>query len=215
MDEKIMSARWMPNRAAWIAAALCLALAGSWGATARAQSCPSAYAACDNGGCCLGAERCCPTLAEGCCSPDTPFCCGDGTCAAAPAQCANVGRNACSDYDIPCGGGCVPAGSQCCDLAGHYCAPQAICISETTCRAGSVDSVAKLVLSASLPSSPSSVPAPAPSPLVDPADGTERSCAFVPADPARLARGELPLLLLALGVVAARRAQRARHHTAG
>jgi hypothetical protein len=214
MGERIMSGRWKPNRPAWIGAALCLALASTWGSSAGAQSCPSAYAACDNGGCCLGSERCCPTLAEGCCGPETPFCCGDGTCAASPAECANVGRNTCSGYDGPCGGGCVPAGSQCCDLAGHYCAPQGICLSETTCRAGEVDSVAKLVLSTSMPSSPSG-PARAPSPLVDPADGTERSCVLAPGRGGHV-RGELPLFLLALGAMAAaRRAQAARRHTPG
>jgi len=213
-----MPAHRMPNRAARIGLALCLVVASTWGAPARAQVCPSAYAACDNGGCCLNSEQCCPMLAEGCCSAYTPFCCGDGSCAASPAECANVGRSACSGYDVPCAGGCAPAGSQCCDLLGHYCPPQAICTSETACRAGDVDSVAKLVIASSPPASPSASER-TPSPLLDPADGSERSCAIGPSGFARRARGagEWPLLMLAAGATAAarRRGRRACRHTPG
>jgi hypothetical protein len=163
-----------------ILAAVCLLLAATAAPSARAQSCPSNYAACDNGGCCLASDQCCPTVEEGCCPGNTPFCCGDGSCAASPGDCASAGRNTCNGYDIPCGSGCAPAGSQCCDLAGHYCAPQGVCTSETACIAGDQGSPALTVL-------PSSSPEPAdtldrmPSPIANPPNGTERSCAFAPA----------------------------------
>ncbi|HEU4577985.1 MAG TPA: hypothetical protein VFS67_07010 [Polyangiaceae bacterium] len=172
-------------------AALCLLLAAAQ--PARAQSCPSNYAACDNGGCCLASDQCCPTIEEGCCPGHTPFCCGDGSCAASPGDCASAGRNTCNGYDIPCGPGCAPAGSQCCDLAGHYCAPQGVCTSEISCVAGEQVSPALQVL-------PSSSPEPAelermPSPIANPPDGTDRSCAFAPLAPEPLAAGSLASLL--------------------
>jgi len=188
-----------------------LALA-TWGLPARAQSCPGGYSACDNGGCCLSSDQCCPLLEDGCCAASTPFCCGDGTCAASPSECLNAGRNSCTGYDIPCGRGCAPAGSHCCDpLGGSYCPPQGICTSETTCRAGNEESVAQLVVTTSASPAASSPDRPA-SPLVDPADGTERSCALASGSvssvsmPAAVAPfGGLPLALVLAAAWARRR----------
>ncbi len=176
-------------------AALCLLLAAALSPSARAQSCPSNYAACDNGGCCLASDQCCPTVEEGCCPGNTPFCCGDGSCAASPGDCASAGRNTCNGYDIPCGPGCAPAGSQCCDLAGHYCAPQGVCTSETACVAGDQTSPALLVLASSSPE-PAGTTERMSSPITDPANGTERSCAFAPpSTPSPLAPLSLSSLL--------------------
>jgi hypothetical protein len=177
-------------------AAACLALAVAWSASAQAQSCPSSYAACDNGGCCLASDQCCPSLAEGCCPPHAPYCCGDGSCAAAPSKCGNLPRNTCPDYEVPCGEGCAPAGSQCCDLAGHYCRPQGICSSETTCLAGDDTLPADQVIVVPPPAQQASTQRTS-SPLLDPPAGTARSCAL------GLARGQGgaaagALLLLAL-----------------
>jgi hypothetical protein len=198
--------------AARLLLALGLLALATWGVPARAQSCPGGYAACDNGGCCLAADYCCPLLVEGCCAAATPFCCGDGTCAAAPSECANAGRNTCGGYDIPCGRGCAPAGSQCCDLSGHYCPPQGICTSETTCISGTELSVARVVTATSAPAS-GSAPERKGSPTVDPADGTERSCALTssPVSSAALPSaawpfGGLPLALM-LAAAWARRAR--------
>jgi hypothetical protein len=177
-----------------ILAALCLLLAALAAPAARAQSCPSNYAACDNGGCCLASDQCCPTMAEGCCPGNTPFCCGDGSCAASPGDCASAGRNTCNGYDIPCGAGCAPAGSQCCDMAGHYCAPQGICTSETTCIVGDVASDALLVPASSSPQ-PADTTVRMSSPITNPANGTERSCAFAPTAPAPFALAAFASLL--------------------
>jgi hypothetical protein len=143
-------------------------------------------------------------LAEGCCDSATPFCCGDGTCAASPAECGNIGRTSCGDYDIPCGEGCAPAGSQCCDFAGHYCPPQGVCTSETTCIAGTVEGEALLVVSVPVESPQPITPARAISPLRNPPDGTDRSCAIAPgASGSRLADW-LGVLLLASAVIVRR-----------
>jgi len=185
-----------------VLALLALAL---WGLPARAQSCPGAYSACDNGGCCLSTDQCCPKLEDGCCAAATPFCCGDGTCAASPPECANAGRNTCAGYDIPCGKGCAPAGSHCCDpLAGYYCPPQGICTSETKCRAGDEESAAKLVVAGSATPA-TSTPERSPSPLLDPADGTERSCSlgFGVMSSAAMSSPAVPLGILSLIVGAA------------
>jgi hypothetical protein len=173
--------RWPSNtegRAARRLATIALLALATWSLPVRAQSCPGGYAACDNGGCCLGSDQCCPKLEDGCCAASTPFCCGDGTCAASPPECANAGRNSCTGYDIPCGRGCAPAGSHCCDpIAGYYCPPQGICTSPTQCRAADQESVATLVSGAAPPPS-ASTPEPKSSPLADPANGIERSCAL-------------------------------------
>jgi hypothetical protein len=166
-------------------------------ALAGAQSCPSGYGACDNGGCCKNSEQCCPNAAE-CCDSFTPYCCGDGTCAASPSECANPTEPTCSAYDIPCGPGCAPAGSDCCDSLGHYCATQGICTSALTCIAGTD-------VSAALTASPASVPGKADdarsvSPLKDPPDGSARSCAF--RTPRGLDAERLSGLGMALGALA-------------
>jgi hypothetical protein len=175
-------------------------------ARADAQQCPSEYTACDNGGCCLSSEQCCPTMAEGCCSSATPYCCGDGTCAATPSLCASAGRPACDGYDVPCGGGCAPAGSDCCDLAGHYCPPESMCTSETTCVLGDTPALARQV---AVTARPDAVQGPSLSPpFRDPEDATERSCGLRPA-----AAGEashLGWLALAALLLCRRRAPRAR-----
>jgi hypothetical protein len=143
---------------------------------AEAQQCPGEYTACDNGGCCLSSEQCCPTQAEGCCSSSAPYCCGDGTCAATPSQCASAGRAACDGYDVPCGGGCAPAGSDCCDLAGHYCPPESMCTSDTTCVFGDMPTLAREV---AVTLRPDEVQGPRLSPpFRDPEDATQRSCSL-------------------------------------
>jgi MYXO-CTERM domain-containing protein len=172
---------------------------------ADAQECPSEYTACDNGGCCLSSEQCCPTKAEGCCSSSAPYCCGDGTCAATPSQCASTGRAACDGYDVPCGGGCAPAGSDCCDLAGHYCPPESMCTSETTCVFGNMPTLAREVAVALRPDElqgPRLSP-----PFRDPEDATQRSCSVQPpgaGEPARLS-----WLALAAALLVRRRTSRA------
>lgn len=183
--------------------ALCLCWGLGAAAPAAAQSCPSGYAGCDNGGCCPNSAQCCPTLLEGCCDAATPFCCGDGTCAASPAECMG-GRSRCGDYDIPCGDGCAPAGSQCCDFAGHYCPPQGVCTSETTCIAGNAEGDALLVVSAAMTPAPV-VPERASSPLRNPAAGTARSCALQGGTSRRPFAESLALLLLVGAALLGRR----------
>lgn len=172
---------------------------------AGAQLCPSDYTACDNGGCCLSSEQCCPTAAEGCCSSSTPYCCGDGTCAATPSQCGASGGVACDGYDVPCGQGCAPAGSDCCDAAGHYCPPESMCTSETTCVFGDRPTLALQVAVVERPDAMSAArPAP---PYRDPEDATARSCVLgrpAPATPAGLS-----WLALAAALLAGRRAAQA------
>lgn len=174
---------------------------------AHAQSCPSGYAACDNGGCCKNSEQCCPNAAE-CCDSFTPYCCGDGTCAASPSECAGAAGPICSAYDLPCGPGCAPAGSDCCDTVGHYCGPQGICTSALTCIAGDAVSAALTAVPASVPGSGDA--ARSVSPLKDPPDGSARSCAF--AAPGRSHAAErVPALLTTLAALiltSARRRQR-------
>ncbi len=154
---------------------------------AEAQQCPGEYTACDNGGCCLSSEQCCPTKAEGCCTSSAPYCCGDGTCAATPSQCASAGRAACDGYDVPCGGGCAPAGSDCCDLAGHYCPPESMCTSDTTCVFGDRPTLAREV---AVTLRPDEVQGPRLSPpFRDPEDATQRSCSLqwpTAGEPSRL-----------------------------
>ncbi|MEY4550618.1 MAG: hypothetical protein RL685_6813 [Pseudomonadota bacterium] len=162
---------------------------------AAAQSCPSSYASCDNDGCCPISAQCCPKLTDGCCDAATPFCCGDGTCAVSPAECGNIGRTSCSDYDIPCGGGCAPAGSQCCDVAGHYCPPQGVCMSETSCLSGDQPSAALLIV-ATPAAQQAAAPERTPSPLLNPPDGTDRSCALRPRGAAAPVPEWLGLVLL-------------------
>jgi hypothetical protein len=174
-------------------------------APVEAQQCPSEYTACDNGGCCLSSEQCCPTMAEGCCSSSTPYCCGDGTCAATPSQCASAGRAACDGYDVPCGGGCAPAGSDCCDGAGHYCPPESRCTSETTCVFGDRPTLA---LEVAVTRQPDEAPGARPSPpFGDPEDPTQRSCGLRP--PASGAPSRLSWLALAAVWLWRRRTSRA------
>ena len=158
---------------------LILLLLGGVSRPAQAQSCPSGYGACDNGSCCLNSEQCCPKLAEGCCPAHTPFCCGDGTCASSPSECGNANGVRCPGFGLPCGLGCISAGSDCCDDEGHYCEPQSICSAATTCLTGLDSSPAKLV-----DATPADEPPPATarrvSPILDPPDGTARSCALSP-----------------------------------
>ncbi len=193
----------MPNQS--LAFFLAVA-ASSWSLTSAAQTCPSTYSACDNGGCCLSTEQCCPTLAEGCCSSATPFCCGDGTCAATPSQCNTLSRDAeCDGYAVPCGGGCAPAGSDCCDSAGHYCPPESMCTSDTTCVLGDTPTLAREVAVASEPEAAAEAPFSAP--FADPPTATERSCRV--AAPGAL-RGSTGWLLLLAGAALLRARQRVR-----
>jgi hypothetical protein len=142
-------------------------------ASAAAQTCPDAYSTCDNGGCCLSAEQCCPSADDGCCSSATPYCCGDGTCAATPSQCQLAGRPQCDGYDVPCGAGCAPAGSDCCDAVGHYCPPESRCTSDTSCVLGDEPGIAELVALATTPGEDAINVSP---PFEDPEDATKRSC---------------------------------------
>src|SRR6187551_879666 len=150
-----------------------------WSVAAEAQVCPSNYSTCDNGGCCLSAEQCCPMLPDGCCGSATPFCCDDGTCAATPSQCGS--RADCDGYDVPCGEGCAPAGSECCDIAGHYCPPESRCTADTTCVRGTEAGIA---LQVEVPESqdPSGGREVAP-PYADPGTATERSCSVALSAP--------------------------------
>jgi hypothetical protein len=138
-------------------------------------ACPADYAACDTGGCCLSSEKCCPSVTDGCCSPYVPYCCGNGTCAASPSECMNAGQARCADYQIPCGSGCAPPGSDCCDEAGHYCPPTMTCESETTCLLGLMEEPVLLVTPAAAPVQPG-VPTAPPSPFTDPPNARSRSC---------------------------------------
>ncbi|HKO94521.1 MAG TPA: MYXO-CTERM sorting domain-containing protein [Polyangiaceae bacterium] len=186
---------------AWVLVSLVL---GSVSLPAQAQSCPSGYGSCDNGGCCLNSAQCCPNLSDGCCDTSTPFCCGDGTCASSPSECGSVSGVSCPGFDVPCGPGCIAAGSDCCDDEGHYCKPQSICMSATECVTG-------LDVSASLPPEvkPTVVTPSAPvrriSPLLDPPDGTARSCALSPSAPASTSPGGWQLLAAGVALAVARR----------
>lgn len=158
---------------------------GAWGSPAYAQSCPSEFSACDNGGCCLSSEQCCPTAAEGCCSSSAPYCCGDGTCAVAPSACNSGAVTACEGYEVPCGEGCAPAGADCCDGVGHYCPATAMCSSETTCLSGDVSALARSVVV--VPRAETEPDPALAAPFRDPSNASERSCA--------LARGAGPSTL--------------------
>jgi len=103
---------------------------------AHAQVCPADYSLCTSGVCCPSSDQCCPTAAEGCCAAATPYCCSDGTCAATPDECRSPGAPGCTGYDLPCGDGCIPAGSDCCSDAGRFCLPGLVCESPETCRLG-------------------------------------------------------------------------------
>lgn len=184
-----------------IVVTLSLAL-GAWVAPAAGQTCPFEYAACDNGGCCLSSEQCCPRMEDGCCSSATPYCCGNGTCAATPSQCELGGRIECDGYDVPCGGGCAPAGSDCCDLVGHYCPPESMCTSDTSCVFGDMARLALQVALVSAPDAPGA--ATLYPPFEDPPDATERSCDLAPRAPRAPARPWL-LLLAAAGLSMRRR----------
>lgn len=166
----------MMKHGIWIALSVAI---GAWVAPAAGQSCPSEYTTCDNGGCCLSSEQCCPGIEEGCCSSATPYCCGDGTCAATPSQCEINGRSTgCDGYDVPCGAGCAPAGSECCDPLGHYCPPESMCTSDTTCVFGDMARLA-LEVAAISPAEAAAARRLSP-PFEDPPDATERSCGLAP-----------------------------------
>lgn len=182
---------------------------GSASLPAQAQSCPSGYGACDNGGCCLNSQHCCPTLAEGCCGAATPFCCGDGTCASSPSECGNPSGVTCPGFDLPCGPGCVPAGSACCDDQGHYCAPQSFCTSETVCVTG-LDESPALLAAAKAVDAPPPETARRISPLLDPPNGTARSCALSPHAPSPSAGWGLLAAGVALAMARRRRPVTAR-----
>lgn len=170
---------------------------------AAAQSCPSAYAACDNGGCCLSAEQCCPSMADGCCSAATPYCCGDGTCAARPSECASATRAICDGYDVPCGEGCAPAGSDCCDSAGHYCSPESRCTSETTCVRGDMPTLALLV---AVPArEEEAARARSAAPFADPPDASDRSCSLQPPHSRQVTMSSWLLLFGVVALVMRRR----------
>lgn len=136
------------NRISALVIGLCTSMSS---AAAWAQTCPAEYSACDNEGCCLSSEQCCPRLEDGCCSSATPYCCGDGRCAATPSGCNATTLVECDGYDVPCGGGCAPAGSDCCDLAGHYCPPESSCTSDIACVLGDMETLARLVAISSVP----------------------------------------------------------------
>lgn len=181
--------------------AVSLGLAGR----AEAQVCPSDYTTCDNGGCCLSSEQCCPSAAQGCCSSAAPFCCGDGTCAATPSQCLTAGGAVCDGYDVPCGGGCAPAGSDCCDLAGHYCPPESMCTSDTTCVFGATPTLAREVAVIQRPDEVAGGTRSSP-PFRDPEDATARSCAL--GRPASRDPEPAAWLMLASGLLLGRRSLR-------
>lgn len=166
-----------------------------WSLGAEAQLCPSNYSTCDNGGCCLSSEQCCPSFEDGCCGSATPYCCGDGTCAATPSQCGSVTRADCDGYDVPCGGGCAPAGSDCCDVAGHYCPPESMCTSDTTCVRGAEPGLASQVEVTIDPQSQGGTPRVAP-PYADPDTATDRSCSMRAPAPVGVGAGTAWLLLL-------------------
>lgn len=188
----------LPARSSWVTAVV---LVLGWSTAASAQTCPSGYSACDNTGCCLSSEQCCPTLAEGCCASATPYCCGDGTCAATPSQCGAISRGGCDGYDVPCGNGCAPAGSDCCDIAGHYCPPESMCTSDTTCVRGSMPTIAlqvELPPESSAPGAQTVVP-----PYGDPGSATDRSCSLRSGAPVA-SREPLAWLVLAAGLAGLR-----------
>ena len=114
-----------------LSAALVLRATAAYG-----QVCPADHSLCTSGVCCPSSDQCCPTAAQGCCATATPYCCSDGTCAATPDECRSQGAPGCTGYDLPCGAGCIPAGSDCCSDAGRYCLPGSVCRSPETCQLG-------------------------------------------------------------------------------
>jgi hypothetical protein len=143
-------------------------------ARARGQSCPPAYASCDNGGCCPSSDQCCPTVDQGCCSSYAPYCCGNGTCAVSPSHCAPEAAR-CAGYDLPCGGGCAPAGADCCDGEGRYCPPGSLCKTASTCAVGDASPLSALRTTPGAAKQQSQTRVI--SPLSDPSDASARSCA--------------------------------------
>ncbi len=174
---------------------ICVGVA-AWAPSASAQSCPSEFSSCDNGGCCLSSEQCCPTAVQGCCSSAAPYCCGDGTCAVAPSACNSGLVTPCEGYEVPCGEGCAPAGADCCDGAGHYCGATSMCSSETTCISGDVTSLARLVVGRTdMEREPALLP-----PFRDPSNASSRSCALDARGAASTARWALVSLLIGLAL---------------
>jgi MYXO-CTERM domain-containing protein len=172
-----------------------LALAGTV-RPARADVCTSSEPSCGDGTCCAASDVCGPSAADGCCSGATPYCCGGGACAVSASECSAAAGDAstsCNAYDVPCGDGCVAAGSDCCDGAGHYCAPGVACASEATCSDGTR---AALVPTRATTET---------SPLTDPPDAVSRSCAMAPGPSASALWP-----IWALGVAALVRARRSR-----
>jgi len=114
-------------------------------------------------------------MQDGCCGSATPYCCPGGGCAATPSQCEATTLTACDGYDVPCGNGCAPSGSDCCDLAGHYCAPGTMCTSDTSCVLGDMATLALQVTPRTPPAAEPSGPNLS-APFADPPDASERSC---------------------------------------
>jgi len=150
----------------WVCGAM-----GGTASIAHAQTCTPSDTPCGDGTCCPLADVCCPGAGAGCCGAEAPYCCGDGTCAVTPSDCASTDEG-CAQYAIPCGGGCILAGDDCCDQEGHFCTATETCLSATTCSSGDASVTAFQVAPAA--AHPSSNPT---SPLEEPANATGRSCA--------------------------------------
>ena len=158
------------------------------GGLAHAQTCAANQTLCQSGACCSAPGICCPSTIGGCCSEETPYCCGGGICAVTLSDCPNASSSeadgGCLGYDVPCGAGCIPAGAACCD-ATHYCPPTTVCASPSTtmCTDGTTSppTNAYAVRSAG---SAGSAGMPAISPLGDPPDATARSCSASDGPPA-------------------------------
>ena len=182
--------------------AACVLWAGSASAQVAVEVCAESEPSCGDGTCCASSDVCCPNRADGCCNEATPYCCGGGACAVSPSACPPAATGAsprrCNAYDVPCGQGCVAAGADCCDGAGHYCHPGLTCASASTCSDGT---------RAGLAASSAVQPAAPVSPLSDPPDAVSRSCAMAPA---RVSSRLSLLCLLGAAAVLVARQRRAR-----
>jgi hypothetical protein len=99
-------------------------------ARVQAKECPPSQSDCGTDTCCAASEICCPNGSGACCPANAPYCCGGGTCAATPSACGKEEEPLCPDYEIPCGGSCIEAGSDCCDADGAYCPPTQTCTAD-------------------------------------------------------------------------------------